>query len=852
VTAGAPTLFATLEEAPPGEAAPVAAEPRGEEPADAPPPAAPPREPPVKPVARIEVAPAPVAEVLRLERSLGVSHVVAQALVRRGFGDPEAARRWLAADERHPASAFAGIGDAVELIRAHAARGSRITVHGDYDVDGVCSTAILVRALRRLGAQVDWFLPSRTEDGYGLNIATVERLARRGTGLLLTADCAITAVEQVERARELGMDVIVTDHHSPRADGRLPDAPIVHPAISGYPCPDLCAAGVAYKLATELIGAAADEDLDLVALATVADVVKLQGENRRLVREGLRALAATRKPGLRALMKVGKVDPSRVDAMACGFRLAPRINAAGRLYRADAGLELLLTDDAERALTVAEELDEVNGERRMTEQRILFAAEAQVAEQGARSAYVLAGEDWHPGVVGIVASRIAERYHRPAVLIALDGEGGTGSGRSVPGFDLLGGLNACAGHLERHGGHRAAAGLEIRRESLEAFRAAFERHAEEHLTEDLRQPTERVDAVVAGDELGLTLAEELERLAPFGQGNPSVKLLVPAATLSDPRPMGENKHVRFTVESGGVRARAVAFGTAGKIPCDAQGPVDATFCLEINEWNGSVEPRLVLRHARPAEPAPIELLEAAPLAEAAPFPEAAPRLEAAPLREAGLLPEAAPDPASAPLAAPHVRDRRGGGIAGVVTSLVASGESVLVVAADARARARHLHGRLGGFSLTDHAALEEDPALAARFDHLVVLDPPPYDGLAAAPGPTVHLAYGEPEIAFALQVHEHRCDLRPAVAAVYRALRDGRGLDAIDGVLAARALTVLEELGLVSGLSVHPAPERTQLERSAAFRAYTLRLEDGRRWLASLRTATETGTELQPATAAAA
>ena len=803
-TGGTPTLFAPLDEpTPPVEA----------------------REPPPRPVARIEIAPARVADVLRLEREVGVSHVVAQALVRRGMADPAAARAWLAADERHPASAFAGIGDAVEVVMRHVRAGSRITVHGDYDVDGVCSTAILVRVLRRLGADVDWFLPSRTEDGYGLNARTVERLAARGTKLLLTADCAITAVEEVAQARALGLDVVVTDHHTPRADGRLPDAPIVHPALGGYPCPDLCAAGVAYKLAGELAGDAADEDLDLVALATVADVVKLQGENRRLVREGLRALAATSKPGLRALMRVAKVDPSRVDATACGFRLAPRINAAGRLYRADASLELLLTEDAERAAVVAQELDEINAERRHTEERIRFAAEAQVAELGARPAYVLCGEDWHPGVVGIVASRIAERYHRPAVLIALDGETGTGSGRSVPGFDLLAGLNASSEHLLRHGGHRAAAGLEIARESIDAFRAAFEAHADAELTEDLRHPTERVDAIVAGDELGLTLAEELERLAPFGQGNPSVRLLVRAATLTDPRPMGEDRHVRFTVESGGVRARAVAFGTAGRIPCDADGPVDATFCLELNEYNGLVEPRLVLRHARPAEPAAITLVAAD---EASDAPEV-PRVW--PLHGA--------------------RDRRGGGIAGVVASLVASGERVLVVAADAQRRARHLDGRLGGFDLTDHDALERDPSLAAGYDHLVVLDPPPYDGLAAAPGPLVHLVYGASEIAFALAVLEHRLDLRPHVAAVYRALRDGRPLDPRDPVVTARALRVLVELGLVEegALSVRPRPERTELERSPAYRAYTLRLEDGRRWLSRLTTAT--GTAPQAAAAAA-
>src|SRR4051794_803830 len=425
---------------------------------------------------RLVLAPCPTDAVARLERELGVSHVVAQVLVRRGFADPAEARAWLEAGDAHAASEFCGIDEAVALVRRHVEAGTKITVHGDYDVDGVCSTAILVRALRALGAEADWYLPSRLEDGYGLNARTVERLAASGTGLLITADCAITAVDEVAGARAAGMDVVVTDHHSPRADGRLPDAPIVHPAVCGYPCPHLCAAGVALKVAEALGAPTAAEDLDLAALATVADVVALEGENRRLVREGLRALATTSKPGLRALMRVAQVDPTKLDAGSIGFRLAPRINAAGRLDRADAGLELVLTEDAERAEAVAGELDAANAERRHVEQRILFAAEAQVSAQGDRAAYVLAGEDWHPGVIGIVASRIAERHHRPAVLIALGAESGTGSGRSIPAFDLLAGLDACAEHLIRHGGHRAAAGLEVRADDLDAFRAAFVAH----------------------------------------------------------------------------------------------------------------------------------------------------------------------------------------------------------------------------------------------------------------------------------------------------------------------------------------------------------------------------------------
>ena len=483
---------------------------------------------------RLQVAPYDYAAAERLCEALGVSHVTAQVLVRRGLGEPEAARAFLAADVRHPLDAFGGLREGAARILAHVARGSRITVHGDYDVDGVSATAVLVRALRTLGADVDWYLPSRIDDGYGLALATVERLAARGTGLLVTVDCAITAVEEVAAARAAGLDVVVTDHHSPRADGRLPDAAIVHPAVGGYPCPELCAAGVAHMLARALLEgsgadpADADADLDLVALATVADCVPLVGENRRLVREGLRALASTRKPGLQALMEIARVDPSGIDAGAIGFRLAPRINAAGRLHRADAGLELLLTADVQRARAVAAELDSVNVERRDVETRILFEAEKLVAASPAGApAYVLAADGWHPGVIGIVASRIAERHHRPAVLIALDGEQGTGSGRSIPAFDLLGGLEAASADLLRHGGHRAAAGLTIERGRVEAFREAFVAHAAATLTPADLVPVQRVDAVVPGDALHLGLAEELERLAPFGMGNPEPALLVP-------------------------------------------------------------------------------------------------------------------------------------------------------------------------------------------------------------------------------------------------------------------------------------------------------------------------------------
>jgi single-stranded-DNA-specific exonuclease len=553
-----------------------------------------------------------------LSRELGVRGALAQVLVRRGLADPGRASAFLAASEEHAPGAFAGIQQAVALIDEHVRERRRITVHGDYDVDGVCSTAVLVRALRRLGAEVDWFLPDRAGDGYGLSGETVRRLAARGTRLLVTADCAITAVQEVAAARALGMQVVVTDHHAARADGALPHAPIVHPRLCGYPCADLCATAVAYKLAGALWQARGrdprelGEDLDLVALATVADVVPLLGENRSLVRRGLQALAATRKPGLRALMSVAGVACGTIGERALGFALAPRLNAAGRLARADAALELILAESPVRAAEVAAELDRVNAERRQVERRIMFEAEAQLRAHGPRSAYVLAAEGWHAGVIGIVASRLSERLHRPVVLIALAGARGRGSGRSIEGFDLLAGLSACSQHLLRYGGHRAAAGVEIESSSVATFAAALQLHAERALAGHDGLAVERVDALVGGDELDMRLAEELQSLAPFGCANPSISLMVRDAIFRNCRPMGEGRHARFEVQSRGARTRAVAFGGGGRLPVEEGVAVQATFSLEVNEWGGVAEPRLRLRHACPAPGEQLRLHAPAP------------------------------------------------------------------------------------------------------------------------------------------------------------------------------------------------------------------------------------------------
>src|SRR6266545_703044 len=411
--------------------------------------------------------PCPRPEVVALARQLSLSETTASVLVRRGYGDAETARAFLAAEiSAHDPFLLGDMQIACESIRATVASGKRICVHGDYDVDGICATVLAVLVLRELGADVDWHLPSRFEEGYGVAGETLSRLAQEGCGLVLTVDCGITAVEEVRQARARGLEVIVTDHHRPAEE--LPECPVVATRPSDYPFPELCGTGVVFKLGQALLGPDSPvllRQLDLVALATIADVVPLVDENRSLAIAGLRALARTQKPGLRALMKVAGVDPAAVDSGAVGFRLAPRINAAGRLGHPRSALELLLTDDADEARRLADRLEELNRDRQAVEDKILRAAIAQVEEwpeaRRARKAYVVWGDDWHEGVIGIVASRLVERYHRPVVLLA-GGEGPwKGSGRSIPSFDLHGALGACAQFLERFGGHRAAAGLSI-------------------------------------------------------------------------------------------------------------------------------------------------------------------------------------------------------------------------------------------------------------------------------------------------------------------------------------------------------------------------------------------------------
>jgi single-stranded-DNA-specific exonuclease len=806
-------------------------------------------------VSRWACEPYSAQSALDLADTLAISPYAATILVRRGLDDPDRARTFLAADECHDAARLDGIGDACDLILGHVERGSRVVVFGDYDVDGVSSTAIMVRALRAVGGDPAWRLPSR-EEGYGLSEAIVRELAHQGASMIVTVDCGITAADEVALAKSLGIDVVVTDHHRP--GDRLPECPIVHPALGGYPFDSLCGAAVALKLSEALRGAAgldpatADEDLDLAGLATVCDMVPLVGENRRIARIGMTELARTRKPGLRALMAVAALDPAELDERSASFRLGPRINAAGRLARADAALELLLCEDRDRADEIATELDGLNHDRRETELRITREAEEQCVAQLASAVIVAAGEGWHPGVVGIVASRLVERYHRPAVVIALDGDGGRGSARSIGAYDIHAGIGAAADHVIRFGGHRMAAGLEIRSDALAGFQTALAAHAGGILAPEDLCPVQHVDAVVPPGALNLELAEELECLGPFGAGNPSPVLMVPAARIEHVTAMGEKReHARFTLAGGAARARGVAFRTSQRALADSGArPHDVAVKLERNRWNGTVEPRVVLETLSPTPTGVVQ--------------DIGPSIELVDAIDAELAGDPTawwPTPAQPAVHAP-ARDRRGEGFVGVAGDLLTSGSSVLVVVADVARRRKGLEQLVAGMAAGRLAVvawevLGSDPGIATGYDHLLAFDPPPIaagDTLLAAAGASTqtHLVWGEAERAFSLACWRSRLDLRPALIDLWRALDaggeltgdglaralQGGGQHPRDGACCGRLVRVLTELDLAlwqatggSAKLVRGGGERTDLARSPAYRAYATRLTEVERYL---------------------
>jgi single-stranded-DNA-specific exonuclease len=551
--------------------------------------------------------------VTALERSAGVSSIVAALLAARGVTDAAAVKSFLAgtlSDLRDPET-LPGVPDAADRILAAARAGRKIVVYGDYDADGMCATAILMGCFDALDAQASWYVPDRLEEGYGLNSTALETLAAQGASLVVTVDCGIASVAEAARARELGLELIVTDHHT-FADALPEAAVLVHPRLpgAGYPFGELCGAGVAFKLAWAIATRASGakqvtprlremllKSIGLAALGTVADVVPLLDENRIFVKHGLECLRLRGGPGLARLMELAKLhEKSQLDSEDVAFRLAPRLNAAGRLGQAACGIELLTTADAARAETLANYVHELNAQRETEERSIQLAATKQAKERfdpDRDSALVLADRGWHAGVIGIVAGRLAERFHRPVVMIAQDslqGRPATGSVRSVPGFDVHEALVACREHLVTCGGHAAAAGLRITDDKIEAFREAFCAEVDRRLPQSLRQAQVTIDGETTLAGLSLTTVEQLERLAPFGQGNRRPVLSAAGVSLVEPpRVIGSgNRHIAMQFIQHGARVRGVAFGGAewlDHLPPPGQ-PFHVAFKPKINEFRG--------------------------------------------------------------------------------------------------------------------------------------------------------------------------------------------------------------------------------------------------------------------------
>ena len=536
--------------------------------------------------------------VRALAEALSLPDVVCRLLLIRGYVTAEEAKLFLRPklDRLHDPLAFLSMDKAVERLVRAVREKELVFVHGDYDVDGICSTTILTRIIRWLGGKAMPFIPRRIEDGYDLSDAGVNAALDAGAKVVVTCDCGTGAVAPIARLCRAGVDVIVTDHHLP--SGELPDClAILNPKRSGcgYPDKDLAAVAVTWKLCLALVRAlGANENpvwamLDLVALATVADVAPLRGENRVFVRWGLKMLAETRNIGMRALLRASGLDGRELTAGRIGFILAPRLNAAGRLGHAIRGVQLLLTEDEHEANTIARELEELNKRRQEIDHATLEQAREKVMAMDLDEWYsiVLADDTWHPGVVGIVASRLVEEFGRPTVLIALSGEQGKGSGRSIPKFDLHGALGQSREHLLRYGGHRAAAGVTIARDKVGDFAARFNEVARTVLTPADLIPEIRVDLEVSIDGLDGRIESLFRHFEPFGIGNPTPVLLVRNVTIArPPRVVGEHG-LKLVLDTGTGVLDALGWRLAPRAAEFQPGTkVDIAFRLERDDYRG--------------------------------------------------------------------------------------------------------------------------------------------------------------------------------------------------------------------------------------------------------------------------
>lgn len=531
-----------------------------------------------------------------LQESLGLSPVLARLLVGRGLKEPEAARAYLEPDLAHLGDPLqmAGVAEALGRIDQALSAGENIFVYGDYDADGVTATAILLETLETLGGRAFYHLPSRFKGGYGLQEEALRSIAARGAGLVITVDCGANARREAEVATNLGLDLIVTDHHRPL---HSPDRALalINPLQDrcSYPFKELSGAGIAFKLACALYAARGlpfpRHLLDLAALGTAADVAPLVGENRLIVAGGLREMQKLRRPGLRALAAAVGLKSGSFSARSLSFMLGPALNAAGRLGEADPALELLLTSDPGRAADLASYLHKANGQRRTLERQILQEAEKAIEKQPSgdnEKTIVLAGEGWHRGVIGIVASRLVERYYRPVFLVAIEEGLGRGSARGIPGFDVTAALAACSEELERFGGHEQAAGFSLLPECFPALARALRHQADAEIDPIILRPRLEVETELSEEELNLELLDEMAKMEPLGAGNPPPLLGSRGWELKSWRSVGsDDSHLRLEVERGGQRYFAVYFGAAQLIPQLEKGRLlDLAFTVQLNSF----------------------------------------------------------------------------------------------------------------------------------------------------------------------------------------------------------------------------------------------------------------------------
>ncbi len=765
------------------------------------------------------VHPYPWREAQRLSAELDLPPVAAMVLAGRGIIDVDDARMFLECSYPIPDPfLFGGMQGAVECLSAAIERRGRIVVHGDYDADGITATAVMLLGLRDFGLEAEWYLPNRFNEGYGLSRGAVETIAAAGPAVLVTVDCGVNYPDEVALARSLGLEVVVVDHHEPGEV--LPDCHLVHSVVGDYPHADLCGVGLALKLmhglhvvrhgaARDRVPPALEKLLDLVAIGTVADLAPLRGENRYYVKEGLKLVGIGQRVGIRALATVAACT-GMVDSGTVAYRLAPRLNAAGRLADPSPPLRLLLTDDEDEARSLAASLHELNGARQDVERQIFEQAIAVVEGLSELPpALVLAGPEWHEGVVGIVASRLVERFHRPTILLGVRDGIAKGSGRSIAGYDLMAGLNAAADHLTVYGGHKQAVGLTMASERFAGFRRDMEEHAGACMQAGDLVPTYMADIVLRGEDVNADTALALAGLGPFGTGNPRPRVLLVDAGVLNPEVTRNGTHLRCTVEVDGVRARGIGFGLGATLPEINMQPkgriIGAQF--RVDEWQGSLRPEFMVEAIGPASDGG-EKSVPTPAATKSALPPSLPT-------KVAVVPPVVLPPAH------DLRDARGrvSGIAQVLGSgepswLLSCSMAVTMPALEARLPLPAMCGEVvrrgrdsAGFEADviegARTAIIEWDAVAGAVDratpvdtgraggvpaHVLALDPPfrreHVDSLRRLvdAGATLHLCYGDEERQATARLLRFLVHPRFAMVCVYRAMQKGdpSGEDILD------------------------------------------------------------------------